>query len=75
MYARGLDGERLVALVLNELGSDWHVFHGLKLWQDQDFDHVLVGPRGNLYIQTKNWRGLVTRHGDNVLHNGSVSTL
>jgi hypothetical protein len=35
MYARGLDGERLVALVLNELGSDWHVFHGLKLWQDQ----------------------------------------
>jgi hypothetical protein len=36
---------------------------------------VLVGPRGNLYIQTKNWRGLVTRHGDNVLHNGSVSTL
>ena len=70
MYARGLDGERLVALVLDELGSDWHVFHGLKLWQDQDCDHVLVGPRGIFYIQTKNWRGLMTRQGDNVLHNG-----
>jgi hypothetical protein len=70
MYARGLDGERLVALVLDELGSDSHVLHGLKLWQDQDFDHALVGPRAIFCIQTKNWRGLMTRPGDNVLHNG-----
>ena len=61
MHARGLDGERVVALVLTELWSDWHVFHGLKLWQDQDFDHVLVGPRGIFYMQTRNWRGLMTR--------------
>ena len=70
MYERGLDGERLVGLVLEEIGSDRHVFHGLTLWQDQDFDHVLVGPRGIFHIQTKNWRGLVTRRGDNVLHDG-----
>ena len=37
MYARGLDGDRLVALFLNELGSDWHVYFGLKFWPDQDF--------------------------------------
>jgi hypothetical protein len=43
---------------LDELGSDWHVFHGLKLWQDQDFDHVLLGPRGVFYIQIKHLQGM-----------------
>jgi Nuclease-related domain len=69
-YARGLDGERLVSSILDELGSEWHVVHGLQLWQGQDFDHVLVGPGGLFYIQTKNWRGQITRAADELLRNG-----
>ena len=69
-YARGLDGERLVSSILDELGSEWHVFYGLQLWQDQDFDHVLVGPGGLFNIQTKNWRGQITRAADELLRNG-----
>jgi Nuclease-related domain len=69
-YAQGLDGERLVSSILDSLGNEWHVFHGLKLWQGQDFDHVVFGPGGLVDVQTKNWRGQITRRGDEVLRNG-----
>jgi Nuclease-related domain len=69
-YAQGRDGERLVAAILDELGSEWHLFHGLQLREAQDFDHVLVGPRGLFYIQTKNWRGHITHGADELLRNG-----
>jgi hypothetical protein len=69
-YVRGLDGEPFVSSILDELGSEWHVFHGLQLKEGQDFDHVLVGPGGLFYVQTKNWRGQITRVADDVLRNG-----
>jgi hypothetical protein len=43
-YARGLDDERLVSWSVDDRGSEWHVFHGLQLRQDQNFGPVLVGP-------------------------------
>jgi len=59
-----------VSSILDELGGECYVFHGLQLREGQDFDHVLVGPGGLFYIQTKNWRGHITRGTDEVLRNG-----
>jgi hypothetical protein len=69
-YARGFEGELLVSWTLDALGTDWHIFHGLQLTEREDFDHVVVGPRGLFYIQTKNRRGLIARSDDTLVLNG-----
>jgi hypothetical protein len=50
--ARGAEGERKVGAILENLGPDWHVLHGVWLGQG-DIDHVLVGPGGTFTIETK----------------------
>jgi hypothetical protein len=50
--ARGAEGERKVGAILEDLGPDWHVLHGVWLGHG-DIDHVLVGPGGTFTIETK----------------------
>jgi hypothetical protein len=69
-WVRGREGERLVSWTLDALGRDWHVFHNVRLFERQDYDHILVGPRGIFYVQTKFLRGHFTRQGDTLLQNG-----
>ena len=57
-FLRGAEGEQLVGWLLEELDDSWHVFHGIQLQDRQDLDHVIVGPGGLFYVQTKNLRGL-----------------
>ena len=56
--ARGAEGERKVGAILEGLGPDWHVLHGVWLGHG-DIDHVLVGPGGTFTIETKANRGKI----------------
>jgi len=56
--ARGAEGERKVGAILEGLGPDWHVLHGVWLGRG-DIDHVLVGPGGTFTIETKANRGQI----------------
>jgi hypothetical protein len=56
--ARGAEGERKVGAILEGLGPDWHVLHGVWLGHG-DIDHVLVGPGGTFTIETKANRGQI----------------
>lgn len=56
--ARGAAGERKVGAILDRLGPDWHVLHGVWLGRG-DIDHVLVGPGGTFTIETKANRGKI----------------
>lgn len=50
---QGRDGERWVALFLENLRPlDFHVYHDIPL-DDSNIDHVLIGPRGVYTIETK----------------------
>jgi hypothetical protein len=57
-WARGAAGERKVGAILEDLGPDWHVLHGVRLGRG-DIDHVLVGPGGTFTIETKSHRGRI----------------
>jgi hypothetical protein len=56
--ARGAEGERKVGAILEGLGPDWHVLHGVWLGHG-DIDHVLVGPGGAFTIETEANRGRI----------------
>jgi len=56
--ARGAEGERKVGAILEDLGPDWHVLHGIWLGHG-DIDHVLVGPGGTFTVETKSNRGRI----------------
>jgi len=56
--ARGAEGERKVGAILEGLGADWHVLHGVWLGRG-DIDHVLVGPGGTFTIETKSHPGRI----------------
>jgi hypothetical protein len=57
-YLRGAQGEALVGWILKDLPGTWHVFHGLKLHDAGDIDHIVVGPGGLFCMSTKANRGL-----------------
>jgi hypothetical protein len=67
-WARGAAGERKVGEILESLGPEWHVIHGVWLGRG-DIDHVLVGPPGTFTVETKAHRGRisVTRIRDRML--------
>jgi hypothetical protein len=54
--ARGAEGERKVGAILEGLGPDWQVLHGVWLGHG-DIDHVLVGPGGTFTVETKSHGG------------------
>jgi hypothetical protein len=45
-HARGLEGEQLVGSLLDELGDEWHVFHGFQLTNQADYDILSLVPAG-----------------------------
>jgi hypothetical protein len=59
-WLRGGQMEGLVAMYLNELPDDWHVFHNVQLQKEFDLDHVIIGPTGMFCLSTKSNRGIYT---------------
>jgi hypothetical protein len=57
-WGRGAAGERKVGAILEGLGPEWHVLHGVWLGRG-DIDHVLVGPGGTFTVETKSHRGRI----------------
>ena len=71
-FERGAIGEERTALALDELGSDWVVFHDLH-WPGRRFasiDHVAIGPGGVFVIDSKNWSGDVQVKDGTLRQNG-----
>jgi Nuclease-related domain len=57
-WEQGARGERKVGKILEGLGPEWHVIHGVWLGRG-DIDHVLVGPAGTFTVETKSHRGRI----------------
>lgn len=54
----GVQGERIVARLLAELGEGWHVLHSIPAGsRGRDIDHLVIGPPGVVTINTKNAPG------------------
>jgi len=64
--SRGLEGERVVGAVLDELGAaGWRVFHDRRLpGSVANIDHIAVGPGGIVAIDAKAYRGQAVIVGD-----------
>lgn len=74
----GLEGERRVAQLLEELPAEYRIVHGVDItWPDgypEDIDHVIVGPTGLTLVDAKNWSGEIVIAENGVLHNGQDVT-
>jgi hypothetical protein len=69
-WSRGVDGEGQVAVLLKTLEPlGFQVFGPIDVGHG-DVDHVAVGPTGVFAIETKNWPGVVTARGEELLRNG-----
>ncbi|WP_435299207.1 nuclease-related domain-containing protein [Timonella sp. A28] len=74
-YARGAEGEREVAHVLN-----WLDGHGFWVLHDQpwpgrpkaNIDHLVVGPTGVFVVDAKNWSGVLSVTSKGVRQNGTL---
>jgi len=67
-YWRGAQVEALVAWIIKvELDANWHLFNSVKLQENWDIDHVLVGPGGLFVISTKSQRGCFSVGADGTL--------
>jgi hypothetical protein len=66
IYSGGLKGEQQVAKTLKEnLNDDYYLLNDAHFHDDYgDVDHILLGPNGIFVIETKNWSGKITCHGD-----------
>jgi len=64
-YNGGLEGEERVAKLLRgNLGDDYFLINDLYLNSGGDIDHVVLGPTGVFVLETKNWSGEISCHGD-----------
>lgn len=64
-YYGGWEGERRVTKLLKStLNDDYCLINEVCLDRKGDLDHLLLGPNGIFVIETKNWRGKITCHGD-----------
>ena len=65
-YKGGLQGEKQVAKLLKSTLSDNYILLNDVFFRDGfgDIDHVVLGPNGLFVIETKNWSGRITCHGD-----------
>ncbi len=66
IYKGGLEGEKRVAKLLSaSLSDDYILINGVQLSDDYgDIDHIILGPNGLFVLETKNWKGKITCHGD-----------
>jgi hypothetical protein len=75
-YMRGGQAEGLIAWILEDLDDGWHIFNGVKLEENSDIDHIVVGPGGLYCISTKSTRGhFSVVDGRTLLHNGRKTDL
>jgi hypothetical protein len=57
-WAKGAEGERLVAAQLDKLGPEWRTLHAVNVGtRGSDIDHVLIGPAGVITVNSKNHSG------------------
>ena len=67
IYSGGLEGENRVAKFLaSSLGNDYYLINSASFTNGHgDIDHIVLGPNGVFVVETKNWSGKITCHGDN----------
>ncbi|HEX9228749.1 MAG TPA: nuclease-related domain-containing protein [Arthrobacter sp.] len=57
-WAKGAEGERIVAAQLDKLGPEWRTLHAVNVGtRGSDIDHVLIGPAGVITVNSKNHSG------------------
>ncbi len=66
IYSGGLEGEKQVSSLLSgSLSDDYYLINDLYLsGGGGDIDHVVLAPSGIYVLETKNWNGTITCHGD-----------
>ena len=66
VYSGGWTGEKQVTKLLgSKLSDDYLLLNDLRLRSGGgDIDHIVLGPNGIFVLETKNWSGDVTCHGD-----------
>lgn len=66
IYGGGWAGEKQVTKLLsNRLNDDYLLLNDLYLRSGGgDIDHIVLGPSGVFVLETKNWSGEITCHGD-----------
>ncbi|WP_228387027.1 NERD domain-containing protein, partial [Ornithinicoccus halotolerans] len=75
-WTAGAEGERAAAALLARLPEGHVVLHDVP-WPGRaraNLDHVVVGPRSVVVIDTKNWTGTVTVRGGTLWQNGRRRT-
>lgn len=70
-YFKGARGEERVAVQLEALPKEFHVFHDVTI-DGHGVDHVVVGPSGVFCIETKCWAGAVTFEQGHIRVNGKL---
>jgi hypothetical protein len=56
-YVHGGQTEALIAWRLRGLDDRWHLFNNVKLKDDGDLDHVVIGPGGVFCLSAKSHKG------------------
>lgn len=76
IYIGGLEGEKQVGKLLNaSLSNDYFLINDLYLkGGGGDIDHVVLGPVAIFVLETKNWSGDITCHGDEWQRPGKPSS-
>jgi hypothetical protein len=66
IYNGGLEGEKQVAILLNQtLNDDYYLINDVYLREGGgDIDHVVLAPNGVFVLETKNWSGSISINGD-----------
>jgi len=66
IYNGGWEGEKQVTkLLINKLNDDYVLLNDLYLrGGGGDIDHIVLAPNGIFVLETKNWSGEITCHGD-----------
>lgn len=72
-WAKGAEGERLVAAQFERLAPEWRALHAVIVGsRGSDIDHVLIGPAGVITVNAKNhWGGKVWVGGNGFMVNGA----
>lgn len=70
MASKGMEGERKVGQLLNQLPEGWHVWHDLDIG-GENVDHVVASAKGIFIIEVKNYTGSVLVIRDAIYTHGS----
>jgi hypothetical protein len=75
VYNAGLAGEKqVVKLLSSKLSDDYFLLNDLHLrGGGGDVDHIILGPNGVFVLETKNWNGDITCHGNEWQRKGKRS--